>query len=321
LLSHNCYILSIIRINSPHIVGLGEASPLPELSIDYRSDFESVLDHYCNILTTQELHSSIINNLIPESLPSIRFAFETALLDLERGGQQQLFDMDAVSGPYKLPINGLIWMGDLAFMQKQIESKLNEGYKCLKIKVGSLDFEKEYQLIHSIRKNYSARDVIIRLDANGAYPVNKALSLLETWSNLDIHSIEQPIAAGQIKAMSELCEKSPIPIALDEELIGLSATKDKQTLLEKIKPAYIILKPTLLGGFAITSEWIRVAGSLSINWWLTSALESNIGLNAISQFAMLHQPALHQGLGTGELYNNNSPAKVIIQSGYLYCTF
>jgi len=279
------------------------------------------LDQYCQSLITQVLHSSTIYDLIPASLPSIRFAFETALLDLERGGRQQLFDMDTVSGSYKLPINGLIWMGDLAFMQQQIESKLNEGYKCLKIKVGSLDFEKEYQLVKSIRKNYSAKDVIIRLDANGAYPVNKALSLLEKWSNLDIHSIEQPIAAGQINSMSELCKKSPIPIALDEELIGLSLKEDKQTLLEKIKPAYIILKPTLLGGLAITSEWIDIADSLSINWWLTSALESNIGLNAISQFAMLYQPVLHQGLGTGELYNNNFPAKVIIQSGYLYCTF
>jgi o-succinylbenzoate synthase len=234
---------------------------------------------------------------------------------------QQLFDLNYFSQPLKLPINGLIWMGYLSFMQQQIETKLDENYHCIKIKVGSLDFDKEYQLVKTLRNQYSAAEVIIRLDANGAYPANRALSLIEKWSYLDIHSIEQPIVAGKINSMSELCKKSLIPIALDEELIGLSKTENKLTLLETIKPAYIILKPTLLGGFSATTEWINIAESLSIQWWITSALESNIGLNAITQFTLQYQPNLHQGLGTGQLYTNNFPSKLKIQSGYLYCIF
>jgi O-succinylbenzoate synthase len=315
---HSSYIISVSNINNPQITGLGEAAPLPGLSIDFINDFESVLDQYCKSLSSQLLHSSTIYNFIPAHFPSLRFAFETALLDLEWGGKQQFIDFNEISNFYKLPVNGLIWMGDLAFMQNQIETKLNEGYKCLKIKVGSLDFEKEYQLVNSIRENYSAQDIIIRLDANGAYPVKQAQLILQRWSNLDIHSIEQPIAPGQINDIAELCRNSPIAIALDEELIGISKIESKLALLKTIKPAYIILKPTLLGGFAATAEWIKLAESLSIDWWLTSALESNIGLNAISQFAMLYQPVLHQGLGTGQLYNNNFSSKVKIKSGYLY---
>lgn len=317
LTQHNCYIISISSKSHPLIVGLGEAAPLPGLSIDYNTDFESTLEQYCQSLSKQLLHSSTITDFIPAHFPSLRFAFETALLDLERGGRQQLFDLNFSSDAYKLPINGLIWMGDLSFMQKQIEAKLQEGYQCLKIKVGSLNFEKEYQLVKSIRENYSEEEMIIRLDANGAYSNDQAQSILDKWSKLGIHSIEQPIIAGQYNSMSELCQSSPIAIALDEELIGTSKTADKRALLQTIKPAYIILKPTLLGGFKATVEWIQLAESLSISWWLTSALESNIALNAISQFAALYQPVLHQGLGTGQLYNNNFPSKLAINSGYL----
>jgi len=319
--SHNCYILSIASKNSPHIIGLGEASPLPGLSIDFSNNFESLLDQYCRSLSTITLHSSIIHDLIPAHLPSIRFAFETALLDLEQGGKQQLFDLDYSDKSLKLPINGLIWMGDFDFMHEQIKAKLAEAYDCIKIKVGSLDFEKEYQLVKSLRKNYSAKEIIIRLDANGAYSNEKVQSILAHWAELDIHSIEQPIKAGQIEEMAHICKTSPIKIALDEELIGITQTEDKYALLESIKPTYIILKPTLLGGFAATAEWISIAESLSIGWWITSALESNIGLNAITQFTLQYQPKMHQGLGTGQLYSNNFSSKLSLQAGYIYLKF
>jgi o-succinylbenzoate synthase len=317
LTQHDCYIISISNQNQPDIIGLGEASPLPGLSVDYSKNFELILDHYCHSLSYQILDYSTITQFIPEHLPSLIFAFETALLDLAQGGKQQLISSEFTAGINTIPINGLIWMGEPSFMKKQIETKLQEDYQCLKIKVGSLDFEQEYQLVKSIRDIYSAQDVIIRLDANGAYSAKSALSVLEKWEKLNIHSIEQPIAAGQTQLMSELCLSSPISIALDEELIGYTNTQDKLKLLQTIKPDYIVLKPTLLGGFKATAEWINLAQSLSIDWWLTSALESNIGLNAISQFAGQYRPVIHQGLGTGQLYDNNFPSKLDIKSGYL----
>ncbi|MFK5893816.1 MAG: o-succinylbenzoate synthase [Pseudomonadota bacterium] len=321
LTQHDCYIISISKNNQPDIIGLGEASPLPGLSIDYDKDFESILEQYCHQLRSQTLHSSTITQFIPEQLPSLRFAFETALLDLEQGGKQQLFNSGFTSGTDSIPINGLIWMGELSFMQKQVEEKLQQGYHCIKIKVGSLDFEKEYQLVKSVRERHSAQELIIRLDANGAYSSSNALSMLKKWKKLNIHSIEQPIAAGQHNLMTKLCLSSPIAISLDEELIGVTKATDKMSLLQMIKPAYVILKPTLLGGFKATAEWIHLAQSLSIGWWITSALESNIGLNAIAQFVAQYQPVLHQGLGTGQLYDNNFSTKLTIKSGFMYCTF
>ncbi|MFK5984122.1 MAG: o-succinylbenzoate synthase [Pseudomonadota bacterium] len=283
------------------------------LSPDYSENFATIVDNYCQSLSNKNLHSSTINKYIPAHLPSLRFAFEMALLDLQRGGRQDYFDLTNTT----IPINGLIWMGDLDFMQQQIEAKLYAGYQCLKIKVGSLEFEKEYQLVRLIRNKYSAKKLIIRLDANGAYAINQAQNILEKWSELNIHSIEQPIRAGQITAMAKLCSSSPIKIALDEELIGIIDKQQQEDLLSAIQPAYIILKPTLLGGFNSTLQWIKLAQSLDINWWLTSALESNIALNAITQYTAQFQPVLHQGLGTGALYENNFPTTMQIKNGFV----
>jgi o-succinylbenzoate synthase len=312
---HSCYIIQISSSDMPSIIGLGEASPLAGLSIDYSPNFEEVLDKYCLLLSQQELNSSTITEIIPPDLPSIRFGFETALLDLEQGGQRQLFNF---SPQFSIPINGLIWMGDLAFMQQQIDVKLSQGYNCLKFKVGGLNFDQEFDLIQALRNRYNAQDLIIRLDANGAYSKYNVEKVLNQWSLLDIHSIEQPIKQGKYELMAYLCQNSPIDIALDEELIGVDNYDDRKLLLETIKPAYIILKPTLLGGFNAVRQWIDLAESLSIKWWLTSALESNIALNTISQFAAQYNLTLHQGLGTGDLYHNNLCSKHKIESGYLF---
>ncbi len=319
LTHHNCYIIQICKHDNPNVIGLGEASPLSGLSIDASPDFEKILDKYCHFLCDKKLSISTLYQFIPENLPSIRFAFEMALLDLEQGGRQVLFANMQLPAQRAIPINGLIWMGNLDFMQHQIDEKLSQGYDCLKFKVGALNFNQEYQFIKYLRESYPIQKLMIRLDANGAYRTNDALGILDKWAKLDIHSIEQPIAVGQVEQMGLLCKSSPIPIALDEELIGVSGTS-REELLEKISPDYIILKPTLLGGFKASEQWIKLAESFSINWWLTSALESNIALNALAQFVAQYHPSLHQGLGTGGLYINNLPAKTEIKLGQLFLT-
>ncbi|MDQ4139879.1 MAG: o-succinylbenzoate synthase, partial [Bacteroidota bacterium] len=217
-----------------------------------------------------------------------------------------------------IPINGLIWMGDRAFMQHQIEKKLQEGYSCLKLKIGGLDFESELKILQQIREVANAQNLTIRLDANGAFSPMDARQKLEQLAKYNIHSIEQPIKPGQLEVMANLCNQSPVPIALDEELIGIVEQNEKQQLLSIIQPTYIILKPTLIGGFAATREWITQAETKGIKWWMTSALESNIGLNAISQFTGQFNLEREQGLGTGQLYHNNIESPLQIKSGKLY---
>ncbi len=209
-------------------------------------------------------------------------------------------------------------MGKVAFMKSQIEEKLNAGYNCIKIKIGAIDFEQEIKLLRGIRERFSTEKITLRVDANGAFSVDGALKKLESLAQLDIHSIEQPIKAGQAAAMMRLCDISPLPIALDEELIGLHGMEAKRKLLETIRPHFIILKPTLLGGIGATREWIGLAEELGIGWWMTSALESNVGLNAIAQFTSTYQVNLPQGLGTGQLYHNNFPSPLKVEEGMIY---
>lgn len=315
------YILKASAVSTPDTVGFGEAAPLPLLSLDDLPDFDNILADFCHSLSGADIamddlgFSNWIKTNIPEQFPSLRFAFETALLDLFHGGKHQIFNTDFFNKGKKIPINGLIWMGDKAFMKDQIEKKLEEGYDCIKIKIGAIDFDQECELLQDIRSRFSKDVITLRVDANGAFSPDQALEKLKILSKFDLHSIEQPIRQGQIEQMAELCAISPLPIALDEELIGIDAEVDRRRLLGSIRPHYIVLKPTLVGGIQATREWIDLANSLGIGWWMTSALESNIGLNAIAQLASTFENHLPQGLGTGQLYENNFDSPLVIEKG------
>ncbi len=295
-------------------VSWGECSPLVGLSWDDRPDYEEKLKEICQRI--QEFPYWLDKGL--EEFPSIRFGLEMALLDLEKGGKGLLFPSSFTKGLEGIKINGLIWMGSFEFMRKQIEEKLSQGFSCLKMKIGALDFDREFSLLRNLRERFSERELELRVDANGGFSVEEALSKLEKLASLKIHSIEQPIAAGQVAEMANLCKKTPLPIALDEELIGVNSPEKKFQLLKEIKPQYIILKPSLLGGFEASRCWIKAAEEHNIRWWITSALESNIGLNAIAQWTFTLYNDMAQGLGTGGLYLNNIPAPLSIKNAKLF---
>ncbi|GAA4297030.1 o-succinylbenzoate synthase [Nibribacter koreensis] len=320
---HQAHYVRVHHTDLPEKVGWGECSPLPGLSPDYSPDFFALLTRLCHQYNALESDSfedeagfAFWKNL--EQWPSINFAFETAFVDYMRGANFQLYPSAFSKSEEGIRINGLIWMGAPAFMRKQIEKKLAQGFTCLKLKIGGLDFSQELGILEEIRKMATPRELELRLDANGAFSPSDALGKLDQLSKFDIHSIEQPIKAGQEKEMKELCLRSPIPIALDEELIGVNQKENRWKLLDAIKPAYVILKPTLLGGLTGSREWIQVAQSLGIDWWMTSALESNIGLNAIAQFAASFNNPLPQGLGTGQLYHNNLASPLEIRGEELW---
>lgn len=309
LTERDAYFIRLQDLDNQSINGFGEASPLVGLSVDDRPDFEEKLAYFIRqvnqVIVSQYTDIQWITDLIPVDFPSIRFALETAWLDLQNAGQGIVYKNDFSLGYKPLTINGLIWMGKPEFMLAQIEEKLQKGFSCLKMKIGAIDFETELNILKTIRQSFSPEKITLRVDANGAFSYEDALFKLEKLAKLHIHSIEQPIRAGQIEAMRQLCQASPLPIALDEELIGIQTLNEKKDLLEFIKPQFIILKPTLLGGFKSCEEWIQLADYLGITWWITSALEANIGLNAISQFTARFDNPLPQGLGTGSLYHNN----------------
>lgn len=309
----------VLHTGQPEAGGIGEAGPLKGLSIDDRPDLESVLAEVCNLITERQISVvEEIGELIDLSMcPSVVFALETAYLDWRSGGKRQLFQNLFSSGTKGIPINGLVWMGEPDFMRQQIEEKINDGYDCIKLKIGALDFDLECSLLYEIRKRYDEGRIMLRTDANGAFSKDDAYYKLKELSRFKIHSIEQPVCAGQHDLMAELAENPPVPIALDEELIGVMG-EQKKLLLDKIKPQYIILKPTLVGGLNATEEWIKLAGRKNIGWWITSALESNIGLNAIAQFTAEYDVDLCQGLGTGKLYSNNISSPLVINNGYLH---
>ncbi len=323
LTEKDSYFLRIFDEKRPHLFGLGECSPLKGLSIDARPDFEVYLNETCDTFPGIGTNlyawdiSSVVQELVGNEFPSIQFGFETALLDLLHGGRRVIFDNSFTSGQRAIDINGLIWMGDEAFMLRQIQDKLREGYRCIKMKISTIHFEQECELLRSIRQQYPARQITLRVDANGAFTPAETLAKLHTLAQLDLHSIEQPIKPGQITAMTTLCHQTPFPIALDEELIGVMDRPEKLNLLKRIKPQYIILKPTLLGGFGHCREWIQLAEGMGIGWWITSALESNVGLNAIGQFTAEFNNSLPQGLGTGQLYTNNIASPLEIKQGQL----
>lgn len=259
--------------SDPDIRGVGECSIIAGLSIDDRPDFESVLNKICSEI---DRYAALTDPILDE-FPSIRFGIETALKDLENNASKLLFPSKFTSGEDSMHINGLIWMGTPEFMRHQLKTKVSEGYKCIKIKIGAIDFQEEISIIRDLREMYPAKEMMIRLDANGAFNPDEAMHKLELLSKLDVHSIEQPIKKGQVKEMAELCRQSPIPIALDEELIGIADIIEKKRLLQTLKPQFIILKPSLIGGFDKSKDWIDLAEQENIQWWVTSALESNIG--------------------------------------------
>jgi o-succinylbenzoate synthase len=323
LTERSTYFISVFDEDKQQIVGVGEASPLKGLSIDDTPDFEKEVQHFCQKFISKNFENvqSVRDFWLKENtvrLPSLRFAVEVALKDLENGGKFKIEDNEFYNLGNPLPINGLVWMGTIDFMRKQIEEKIAKGFTCLKLKIGAIDFDKELALLQSIRKRFAADKITLRVDANGAFAPSEALEKLKLLAKYELHSIEQPIRQGQVEMMRVLCEASPVPIALDEELIGIESFNSKKMLLESIKPQYIILKPTLLGGLAESKEWIQLAENLHIGWWITSALESNIGLNAICQFTAQYQPTLPQGLGTGQLYHNNIDSPLEVKCGHIF---
>ncbi|MCP9757015.1 o-succinylbenzoate synthase [Lacihabitans sp. CCS-44] len=310
------YFLKLFYESQPEIFGLGEAGPLEGLSLDFGTLAENKLQEIVNAINSGNYGSieDLKSNLNVYS--SVLFALETALLDIEDGGKRQIFNNSFFNDSDKIKINGLVWMGNKDFMKSQIIEKLESGHDTIKLKIGAIDFDEEIELLKFIRKQFSSEEICLRVDANGAFSCQDALDKLKILSEFDIHSIEQPIKVDQWDEMADLCQKTPVPIALDEELIPNSANKEK--LLKHIQPQFIILKPSLMGGLVGSRDWISNAESLGIKWWMTSALESNVGLNAICQFAKEFDNPLPQGLGTGKLYDNNFQSPLTITSGKIF---
>lgn len=298
--TRDVWYLHLTSDKYPDRVGIGECAPLPKLSCDDMQGYESVLAHICNEVTEQGGFS--VESL--RDYPSILFGLETAFRHLERGCFE-LWDTPFSRGEVGIPINGLIWMGDYKKMLEQIEAKMAVGFRCIKLKIGAINFEEELALLRFIRSHFSAKEVELRVDANGAFAPADAMEKLKRLAELDLHSIEQPIRAGQWEDMARLTAETPLPIALDEELIGINIPERKQCLLDSVHPQYIILKPSLHGGMAGGNEWIREAEKRNIGWWITSALESNIGLNAIAHWCAAFNNPMPQGLGTGALFTDN----------------
>jgi L-alanine-DL-glutamate epimerase-like enolase superfamily enzyme len=313
--------------------GLGECSVIEGLTPEFISEtnYYSLILQAIKYIETFELEELIyqfntrFNNSEIEVFfsanSSIRFGFETALLDLKNQKNGVYFENSFSKGQKKLPINGLIWMGNEAFMKKQIEEKLAQGFTTLKMKVGSIDYYTELKLLKSIRSSFSEKEIALRVDANGAFSPENVEDKLQQLAQLAIHSIEQPLKPGLIEQTKKLCAKNIVPIALDEELIGSNNFELKRKLLEEIQPQFIILKPSLHGGIKGVREWISIANLRGIQWWMTSALESNVGLSAICQLTAEYTNNLPQGLGTGSLYINNIEKGLKVQKGYIFFAY
>ena len=292
--------------------GIGECALFRGLSFDDDDDYEAALEWTCrNInLSIDDLREELVNH------PSIIFGVEQALLNLQHQNEFY-FPSEFTEGKDSIKINGLIWMGTSDYMKEQLEEKLSKGFSCIKLKIG-VDWNAEKQILKSLREKFPKDKIELRVDANGAFSPEQAKIVLQELAELHIHSIEQPIQAGNWKAMAELCHSTPTPIALDEELIGVLNYESKKTLIKEIKPQYIILKPALVGGFSGSDEWIQLAEQNNIGWWITSALESNIGLNAIAQYTYIKNNPMPQGLGTGSLFTNNFPSPLILKGEILW---
>ena len=307
------WYVKIQSVEQPERFGIGECAPLPDLSCDALPDYEQILAGACRHLEQE----GRLDTERLRSYPSILFGLETAVRHFE-AGSYSLWNTPFSRGEAGIPINGLIWMSDYSNMLKQIEAKLSAGFRCIKLKIGAIGFEEELALLRFIRNHFSVKDLELRVDANGAFSPDDAQDKLSRLAELDIHSIEQPIRAGQWEAMAQLIAGTSLPVALDEELIGIHSLEEKRKLLTAIHPRYIILKPSLHGGFCGCDEWIDEAGKLGIGWWMTSALESNIGLNAIAQKCATYDNPLPQGLGTGQLFTDNIELPLFVRKDCLW---
>ena len=303
-LTRTSRLVHLTHDDLPGIVGTGECAPLPKLSCDDLPDYDAVLRRHCDDVCAR----GGIDVEALRDVPSMLFGLETAWRQLHGGGSTALSDTPFARGEEGIPINGLVWMGDFDTMASRLEQKLAQGFTCVKIKIGAIDFADEIALIRRLRDRYGSDRIELRVDANGAFSPVEAMDRLQQLAANDIHSIEQPIMAGQWQEMARLCQSSPLPIALDEELIGVNTPERKRELLDTIQPRYIILKPSLHGGMAGCREWIALARERGIGSWITSALESNVGLNAIAHLAAeVYGPSITmpQGLGTGQLFIDN----------------
>lgn len=302
------FILRVHDSEVPEVSGLGECALFKGLSAEDTPSYTAHLENFC---------SNPSADTLPE-ISSIRFGYETAMLSLNARGSSRLIESAFTTQSSPIQINGLIWMGTKQEMCARIAEKLDAGFRCVKLKIGGINFDDEVQLLANIRREFPSGSIELRLDANGAFTPQNALDRLNRLSEFDIHSIEQPIKSGQWEEMARLCRLSPIPIALDEELIGFHSDDFKTRLLDTISPTYIILKPSLCGGFEESDRWIELAENRNIGWWATSALESNIGLNAIAQWVARYNPTMPQGLGTGALYTNNFPSPLQLEGDNMY---
>lgn len=302
----------ILEISQNKKKGVGECAVFRGLSFDDRPDYEEKLQWLCENI--QKDYEYVKEEL--RDFPSIWFGYEQALLNLKHGGNIY-FPGEFTEGGRPIIINGLIWMGDIAFMEEQIQDKLDQGFHCIKLKIG-VDWKSEHEILQKLRQKFSKEMLELRVDANGGFTKHEAKIVLQQLADLHIHSIEQPIKAGNWNDMAELCAKTPTAIALDEELIGIVDIDQKANLLDTIKPQYIILKPSLVGGFSGSDEWIALAEERKIRWWITSALESNIGLNAIAQYTFTKKNPMPQGLGTGSLFVNNFESNLDLRGELLY---
>lgn len=298
----------------PALVFHGEVSVIPGLSVDDTNHIDNFLSAICSSVN---LSQCLYQEFDFGDFPAVGFGYEMLVRDYQAKQEKILFASYFTEGISGIPINGLIWMGDKKDMFVQIRNKLKTGWRCIKLKIGGLDFDEEINLLNYIRTQFSKTELELRLDANGAFKPMEALEKLKVLSEFSIHSIEQPIRHGQLNEMAELCQRSPLPIALDEELIGISRIEDKRSLLKTVKPHYIILKPSLTGGWKKSEEWISIAREMKMGFWITSALESNIGLNAIAQWTAIAGENIIHGLGTGMLYVNNFDSPLSIEKSSL----
>lgn len=302
----------ILEIENQGRKGTGECAVFRGLSFDDRPDYEEKLKWLCENIQQDK-------NYLQEELkefPSIWFGYEQAVLNLKYG-DHLYFPSEFTEGKSAITINGLIWMGDISYMEEQIQDKLDKGFHCIKLKIG-IDWPSEHRILKQLREKFSPDQLELRVDANGGFSKEEAMTVLQQLADLNIHSIEQPIKAGNWEDMASLCAVTPTPIALDEELIGIVDSTEKRKLLEAVKPQYIILKPALVGGFSGADDWISLAESLNIGWWITSALESNIGLNAIAQYTFTKKNPMPQGLGTGSLFVNNFESSLDLRNELLW---
>lgn len=311
-LTRQIWLVVVKDLRSGHC-GIGECAPLPRLSCDDIPFYEDVLRIHC----TKTEETGVIDYEVLRPYPSMLFGLETAFAQLRAGGIR-LWDTPFSKGEEGIRINGLIWMGSFDEMYRRIEQKLEAGFHCIKVKIGAIDFDRELELLKHIRKHFPPEVIELRVDANGAFSCQEAGERLNRLSEYGLHSIEQPIRAGQWDEMARLCADAPFPIALDEELIGVYQREKKEELLDTIRPQYIILKPSLHGGIYGSEEWIELCEKRHIGWWITSALESNIGLNAIAQWCATLHPQLPQGLGTGMLYTDNIDSPLYIKGDELW---